>query len=50
MPLGTASANSNTVRDGTLCHHYFNLRHNNMSRDDALRLLSQRYETQRQFR
>jgi hypothetical protein len=35
---------------GELCHHYFNLRHKGVSRDDALRLLSQRYETQKQFR
>lgn len=35
---------------GELCHHYYNLRHKNVSREDALRLLSQRYETQRQFR
>lgn len=35
---------------GELCHHYYNLRHANVSRDHALRLLSQRYETQKQFR
>ena len=31
---------------GELCHHYFNLRHDDVSRDDALQLLSQRYEMQ----
>lgn len=35
---------------GELCHHYFNLRHKDVSRDEALHMLSQRYETQKQFR
>lgn len=35
---------------GELCQHYFNLRHKNVTREDALRLLSERYRTQKQFR
>lgn len=35
---------------GELCQHYYNLRHKGAARDDALRLLSARYETQKQFR
>lgn len=35
---------------GELCHHYFNLRHMNMSREAALGVLGRRYETQKQFR
>ncbi|WP_330085040.1 hypothetical protein [Methylocystis iwaonis] len=35
---------------GVLCQHYFNLRHKHVTREDALRLLSERYRTQKQFR
>lgn len=35
---------------GELCQHYFNLRHKGATREEALRTLSERYKTQKQFR
>jgi hypothetical protein len=35
---------------GELCQHYYNLRHSGVERDEALRMLADRYKTQRQFR
>ncbi len=35
---------------GEICQHYFNLRRNGAERGEALRLLSERYRSQRQFR
>lgn len=46
--VATAAGQRQTY--GELCHHYYNLRQKSVSREDALRLLSQRYETQKQFR
>lgn len=35
---------------GELCQHYYNLRRKGATREEALRLLSERYRTQKQFR
>jgi hypothetical protein len=35
---------------GELCQHYYNLRHSGVERDEALRMLAERYKSQRQFR
>lgn len=35
---------------GELCQHYYNLRHSGIAREEALRMLAARYETQKQFR
>lgn len=35
---------------GEICQHYFNLRRNGAERGEALKLLTERYRSQRQFR
>ena len=35
---------------GEVCQHYYNLRHSGVERDEALRMLAARYQTQKQFR
>jgi hypothetical protein len=35
---------------GELCQHYYNLRHSGVEHGEALRMLADRYKTQRQFR
>jgi hypothetical protein len=35
---------------GELCQHYYNLRHKGATPEEALRMLAERYRTQKQFR
>ena len=45
-----AAAAGQTQTYGELCQHYYNLRHKEVTREEALRLLAERYRTQKQFR
>lgn len=45
-----AKAAGQTQTYGELCQHYYNLRHKGAAREEALRVLAERYRTQKQFR
>jgi hypothetical protein len=47
---GVAAVASTRQTYGEICQHYFNLRRRGVSREEALKLLSERYQSQRQFR